>query len=366
LAGLSYSLSLLKKGISLTVGGYTQRVSDLVQLVAKNLTVVKIDEQKFNNLKEAMLRALRNQKLATAISRGGYYNRLLWLKKHYDEDQLIAALEPVTLADVQAYAKKLYERVYITAVAHGNWRDKNVKETVQLLLDEIKSKPFPEEERFVQKLEWLDDGENIRFSKKVQDTNNSISYGLQIGHYEYPLQAKLLMMSSIVEPDFYLQMRTNQQLGYIVWSFNQRVEDDLFFKFVIQSGTYSPFELQKRIDKWLASSIGLFEKLSDKEFERHRESLIVSLEKKGDSIAEMLDDYYYLATREKGNFDHKKELIEAVKQIKKEDVIAAARKFFMDKKTPRLLVLMRSKDNNEPVPSGVIAEVASFKNRKKK
>lgn len=365
LAGLSYDLSLIKEGVSLTVGGYTQRISDLVKLVANNLTVIKVDEQKFKNLKEAMLRALRNQKLASAIARGGYYNRLLWLKQHYDEDQMIAALEPVTLADVKTYANNLYHRVYITGVAHGNWTDDKVKEAVQLLLDEIKSKPFPEEERFVQKLEWLDDGENIRFSKQVQDTNNSISYALQIGHYDYPLQARLLMMSSIVESDFYLQMRTNQQLGYIVWSFNQRVEDDLFFKFVIQSATYSPFELQKRIDKWLTGSIALFENLSDEEFERHRESLIVSLEKKGDSIAEMLDEYYYLATKEKGNFEHKKQLIEAVKQLKKEDVVDAARKFFMDHKTPRLMVLMRSRDNKESIPPGVLTEVPSFKNRKK-
>ena len=117
------------------------------------------------------------------------------------------------------------------------------------------------------------------------------------------------MVASIVESDFYTQMRTNQQLGYIVGSFQRRVEDRLFFNLLIQSATHPGFDLLERIKGWLADTGKLFETLSDDEFEKHRKSRIVSLEKEPDSIAGVAGDLYYYATREKGNFKFKKELI---------------------------------------------------------
>ena len=169
------------------------------------------------------------------------------------------------------------------------------------------------------------------------------------------------MIASIVESDFYTQMRTNQQLGYIVWSFSQRIEDRIFFRLVIQSSTHGPFELSKRVNAWLANTKKLFSKLTDQEFERHQQSLVVALEKEGDSIGAVVGDLYSLATDEKGDFRFKKKLILAVKDLKKEGVSILAAKIFRDDGTPRLEVLMRAKGSKEKVPAGVITEVSQFK-----
>jgi secreted Zn-dependent insulinase-like peptidase len=155
-------------------------------------------------------------------------------------------------------------------------------------------------------------------------------------------------------------MRTNQQLGYIVWSFNQRIEDRIFFRLVIQSSTHGPFELSKRVNVWMGSTEKLFSKLTDQEFERHRQSLIVALEKEGDSIGAIAGDLYSLATDERGDFRFKKKMILAVKNLKKEDVAKTAKKIFRDDGTPRLEVLMRAKGSKEKVPAGVITEVSQF------
>ncbi|NIQ03141.1 MAG: peptidase M16, partial [Nitrospinaceae bacterium] len=66
LAGLSYSLSVEKKGVVLSIGGYNARLKDLLKLVAGNLTRINIQPQKFENLKEAMIRGLKNRKYAQA------------------------------------------------------------------------------------------------------------------------------------------------------------------------------------------------------------------------------------------------------------------------------------------------------------
>ncbi len=354
MAGLSYSLGLEKKGMILSIGGYSKRITDLLRLVSRNLLNVNISLEKFENIKEAMTRGLKNGKLSQAYARGGYFGRQLWLARQYDgEEQL----------EVKEFVQILYSRIYITGMAHGNWTDAKVRESVRILLGDIKSQPLPQSERFKQEVTILEEGENILFSRQVKDNNNSLTYAFQVGENNIERQAITSMIASIVESDFYTQMRTNQQLGYIVFSFKQRIEDRLFMKFLIQSGEYGPFELKKRVDAWLSNLGTLFAKLTDEEFEHFRDALIISLEKKGDSIAEVLSDLYYTVTEEDEDFAYKQKVIAAVKRIKKEEVLSAAFRILIDPQTPRLSVLMRSASSKEPVPPGVFSEVEQFKKR---
>jgi len=177
--------------------------------------------------------------------------------------------------------------------------------------------------------------------------------------------AKASILASIVENDFYTQMRTNQQLGYIVWSFQQRTEKRMFFRFLIQSSTHGPFEMSKRVRVWLKTTDKMFANLSDEEFEKHRQAKIIALEKEGDSIGAVVGDLYSLATDEEGDFQFKKKLIQAIKDLSKNDVTEKARELFLDPQTPRLEVLMRAKGSKERVPASAITSVPEFKSRAK-
>ena len=363
LAGLSYNLGIEKRGMTLTVGGYSERTTDLLRLVTQNLQQVRIDEEKFQNLKEAVVRSMENRKLGQSYSRAAYYNRQLWIAKQYTEDDLIAALKKVTLSGIKNYATKLYQRAFVRGVIHGNWNAEQARKSLDIVLEEIKSQPLPEAERYQEVVKVLDPGEKMRFSRQIADNNNSIYYTLQVGERSFKEQALASMVASVVESDFYTQMRTNQQLGYIVWSFQRSIEERLFFKMIIQSAGYGPFELQKRIEAWMKKSDKLFTGLSDEEFEKHRESIIVSLEKKGDSIAEIAGDLYYFAVDEKGDFDYKKKLVKAVKNVTREEVVNAGLKIFQDPKVARSVILMRSRSNKDKVPQGVLSEAMHLKNK---
>ena len=362
-AGLSYSLSTEKKGITLALGGYSERIGDLIKLVTKNLKEVKIDQQKFINIKEAMIRGLRNKKLSQAYQRGGYYNWLMWLEEQYTDEDKLNALKLLKLNDIKAYAKKLYAKAYITGVIHGNWTDLQAKESVSILLNSLNSKPLPKSDRYEQVVKVLESGQRFQFTREVEDNNNSLSYAIQVGEKDLKNMAMSSLVASIVENDFYTQMRTNQQLGYLVWSFQQRTEKRLFFRLLIQSSTHGPFEMSKRVNAWLESTDKIFSNLSDEEFKKHQQAKIVALKKEGDSLGAVLGDLYSLATDEEGDFQFKKKLIKTIKKLKKDDVSSMARKLFLNPETPRLEVLMRAKGSKEPIPEGAITEVKQFKDR---
>jgi insulysin len=287
------------------------------------------------------------------------------LDNQYTEEEKLDALIPLTLEDVKSYAKNLYEKIYVTGVIHGNWSDDQAKESVSLLLNSLNGQSLPEKERYEQDVEVLNSGERIQFSREVEDNNNSLSYTIQVGEKDLALMAKASIIASIIENDFYTQMRTNQQLGYIVWSFQQRTEKRIFFRFLIQSSTHGPFEMSKRVRTWLKTTENTFSNLSDEEFEKHRQAKIIALEKEGDSIGAVVGDLYTLATDEEGDFQFKKKFVQAIKDLTKNAVSEKARELFLDPKTPRLEVLMRAKGSKEEVPVSAINSVAEFKSRVK-
>ncbi len=360
-AGLSYSFGLEKKGVVLVVGGYSERVQDLLKLVVGSLRKITIDENKFRDLKDEFIRGVQNKKLGQGYSRASYFNRQVWLVDQFTEEQLLIGLKSATFEEIKQYAEKLFEQVYITSVIYGNWTEQQARESVDLVIREMNSKPLPEADRFENKVVVFKESEKLLYSEQVPDNNNALFYTLQVGPHSMENYAVSQLVASVIESDFYTQMRTKQQLGYIVWSYGQRLEERLFFKMIIQSAGYGPFELQKRVESWMTTAPKLFDELSDEEFAKHRSSLVVSLEKKPDSIAEMAGELYYFAAEEEGDFEYKKKLIEVVKKVEKEDVVAVAKRLFSQSQTPRSIILVRSQANKDSVPSGVLTAIQKIK-----
>jgi insulysin len=363
-AGLDYHLSVGKKGVDLMVGGYSERISDLLRLVAGHLVRFDIDKQKFKDIKEATIRGFENRKLEQAYRRAIYFNRLIWITRQYDEGQILEALRGITLDDLERYARDLYNQNFITGVVYGNVTKDQVFDEVHILQTAIGGLPLPEADRYQEHVEVLKPSDAVLYSGKIEDNNNAVFFRLQFGEMDFPERAKAALVGSIIRSDFYTQMRTNQQLGYLVWSFDNRVEKRLFVDMIIQSAEYGPFELKKRMEAWIRGAPAMFDSLSDEEFERYRQGEIVSLEKEGDSMGAVSGELFDYAVEEKGDFLFKKKLVEAVRNLKKEDVVETAHRLFGDEETPRSVVLIRARNNKDVVPEGVLTTVHELHDRK--
>ncbi|NIO12184.1 MAG: hypothetical protein GTO40_30850 [Deltaproteobacteria bacterium] len=116
----------------------------------------------------------------------------------------------------------------------------------------------------------------------------------------------------------------------------------------------------------MKQSAQLFSGLTDDAFEKHRKGLILSLEEEGDSIAEVAEELYDYATAEKGNFQFHEQLVEALKQLKKEEVVREARRILLDPETSRTIVMIRAEGNKEATPEGALTTVAQIRQSKAK
>lgn len=361
-AGLSSTIEFSNLGMTISLGGYTNRINDLARLVSKNLTTCKISEKKFADMKEYLQRGLANSKMASALDQASYSLNMMLNSRKFSEEEKAQALRTITLNDVKHYAKNILASTDVTGMAYGNWNDEEVKDAVNLLLKATGGKPLPQTKPAAHKAP-LDKGERIVFSKQVADNNNALLYILNAGDKKPVRLAALRVLNASIKEDFYTQMRTNQQLGYTVYSQIEERNNRLSLHFSIQSPRYGPVELQKRVEAWMKDALQSFDTMSDNDFRTFADGVAESYKLKTESVRDEHTRLFQIVTTEAGDFDVQKKMFEALKNLKKSDLKSLATELLGSADTPRIIVHIRAKDNHEPAPAGAMTDVQQFRHR---
>ena len=126
------------------------------------------------------------------------------------------------------------------------------------------------------------------------------------------------MVSQAIQQPFYTEMRTNQQLGYIVWSYPRMRDNTHYLAFLIQSGVYSASELSKRASKLIYDLPQTIQNLENETFEQLKQSAIEQLEKKPMSIAERAGKLKNFVFEHDADFDRDNKTIKAIKSLQKD------------------------------------------------
>ena len=92
---------------------------------------------------------------------------------------------------------------------------------------------------------------NVLQSVQKTKVNNSCFWREYYLGSDSPINRAIsAIIDQAINRPFFTEMRTNQQLGYIVWSGSQRRDVSQYLYFIIQSGVYSADELNKRADEY--------------------------------------------------------------------------------------------------------------------
>lgn len=115
-------------------------------------------------------------------------------------------------------------------------------------------------------------GANFDYHKTLQDpanVNHCIEYLLHVGDKaDRVLRAKSLLLDQITHEPAFDQLRTKEQLGYVVFSGARTTSTTIGYRFIVQSER-NPAYLESRIDSFLANYLTTLKDMSDSEFEGH-------------------------------------------------------------------------------------------------
>jgi insulysin len=104
--------------------------------------------------------------------------------------------------------------------------------------------------------------------------DHCIYYCLYTGsRFDYPTRARTLLLGQMTSAPAFDQLRTQEQLGYVVLSGAIETATNMSYRIVIQ-GEKAPIYLGGRIDAFLTKFAGILGEMPESEFELHKSSLV--------------------------------------------------------------------------------------------
>ncbi len=370
LAGLHIDLSQSDRGIQIDVSGYSDKIPQALEELSKKLTDITIDEETFDDIKTELKR-----KIANTLLNSAYWQTLYELKYVSNKTMVhnfefynpmdkkgIDLITPVKFTDVKAYAKDLYTDIAIEGAAYGSLDAKKLKNSVERFASVYSSKILPQGKRPKEEILVYPSGRDLAIVRQSKTNNNSWGSYIQFGRRELKLNAALRVGHAHLQTSFYTDLRTKQQLGYIVASNLMINEKVLGLLFLVQSANFSPFDIAQRANRWMEDAVRELENLKDEEINAYKEAVAQELREKDKTIQEKLENLYFEANIMKGHFHYKEDLAKEALKLTKQDVVDLYKNALVGPKKASLSVYYTTEKATMDKPLGTVLEnVKAFK-----
>lgn len=330
-AGVSMGVASERRGITLSAGGFSDKLPALAEFAVPFLTELQIDADQFAVIKEQYAQGLANFPQAPATDQAFERFRELIREVHFTPAQQAEALASLTHADLADYFERAFDAVRVRAFVYGNMTAADVRATVDTLVAGLApERILTEDERYDGRVLRFPAGQDsiLRGSIEAQD---SVALMLVQGEPAgAEQQAALDVLLKLFPPSFYGDLRTLQQTGYIVQAFGFEIEGLPMLFALSQSSVVSTDSLRGRFVSNIAHFLEDLDELTADDFEANREAAIAGLMQKSTTFADELTRNTGLAYEFDGDFEHKEKQIAAIRALSHERFVELTRAYLGD------------------------------------
>ena len=289
MAGCNYRVTCIPSGYRISVRGYSEKLPFLLEtLTARILSLIDDMKsgdpelrQKFDKAREALLQETKNFRLDPPHEVVNYNTRLVMEEKAFYLDDYVNEMEgpmadqfPLTMEECADYVTEgMLGKTKIEAMCMGNIDKTGATEVANLI-----RKRFLEKGRPLREIEFpnfrslrlptVDEATSLfgpfnrtiplihaDLAKSGSEENNAAEMILQVGS-EFDLGygglAIFDLICHIAYNSAYNQLRTNEQLGYIVSVFARKTVGNAWgMSVLVQGGVALPEQVEERIEAWL-------------------------------------------------------------------------------------------------------------------
>jgi len=350
-AGLFYSLSSGSRSLSLRFAGYQDKLPVLLKTTVDKMAAMdKISEGTWSLVYTMLLRNSRN----AAKNRQPYQqaSELEGVCTHRTATTSVENLkfvEALTREKLDGVCKRLLGNCYAEVLMQGNVTQEEVGSTLESL------KPVLQPSTPVSSIPplaaaALPDGPGScvlirQVGSNPDEKNGAVTVSLQASEDSLAAVALCELTSQVLSQRCFDELRTKQQLGYIV-AFQPYADTSLGggfcgLKVIVQSEKH-PAEVHRRIDAWLAHALaGLTDKeqLSDEKVSEYLEALLTLKREKPKKLADEFGRNWAEVRSRHFNFARRNEVISFLERPTAE-VLQEFRSFVQDKlvSAPRIAV----------------------------
>jgi insulysin len=321
-AGLRYNLSADLEGLTIIISGYAQSARMLLNEIGDGLKSFDMSEEQFAHIKERKLREWKNFEMGQAWEIARHISRRIRKETYFSFDSLVKEGEALDLMDLKQFAHSLYKNKRIEGLVHGNITAKEAESLSRLLQTFIPSEPLDKDHTFEQGILVEKENDPLTYIERLETNNSCFWRTVHLGSESPQLRMAARIIEKFISQPFFTEMRTRQQLGYIVWAVAPEDNGQHYLFFIIQSESHPADQIRERANVFINSLPAEFDELSDEEFDEFKASVRAELLEKPKSIDEKRVLFDRQTFEYDKDFDRQQEDLEALENLTRADVSA--------------------------------------------
>ncbi|KAL3530974.1 hypothetical protein ACH5RR_010296 [Cinchona calisaya] len=326
-AKLETSVSLYGDKLELKVYGFNDKLPVLLFKILATTKSFLPKDDRFRVIKEDLERTLKNTNMKP-LSHSSYLRLQVLCQNFWDVEEKLSLLNDLSLSDLRAFIPELLSQLYIEGLCHGNISVEEAFIISNIFKSNLSVPPLPVEMRHKEYVMCLpcsaDLVRDVRVKNELEKNSVvelyfQIEPELETGLTK--LKALVDLFDEIVEEPLFNQLRTKEQLGYVVDCSPRVTYRIIGFCFRVQSSEYNPIYLQGRIDNFINGVEEILDGLDNESFENYKSGLMGKLLEKDPSLLYETNRFWGQIVDKRYMFDLSEKEAAELKSIQKVDVI---------------------------------------------
>ncbi len=314
LAGLSYSLYKHIRGVTIRISGYSDKQDILLRRIVAALDRPRLDPQRFEILRQDLVRNIRNRSQNAPYDRALDELRDMLIYPQWSDKAQLAAAARLTLDDLKAFIPKFRRQLDVVILSHGNVHPDDARELGKIVRVKLLADTEPQSVPHGRVVKLNAGDRYLRELESNHEESASVVY-LQGEDESLESRANAALLSQIVSPAFFEELRTERQLGYIVFASQMTMFEVPGLALVVQSPIAGPDMLSEHMDAFVRSFHSNLKNLSADEFGRHKTALVNNILEEETQLQERTNRYWSELDREYYRFDLRERIASAVEGV---------------------------------------------------
>jgi len=310
--GISFSTSE-NDGLVFSASGFTQRLPTLLKKLVEGYATFQPTAQQLEQAKSWYLDQLDAADKGKAFELAIQPMQMLSQLPYTQRETRRALVKAITLDEVVAYRDNLIHDATPELLAVGNLSADSVTQLGRELKQQMQTQGT-----------HLWRNNYVSFAKplkaNLQKAGSSTDSALAalyvpLGYGEYQSMANSSMLSQIVQPWFYNQLRTEEQLGYAVFAFQMPIGRQWGIGFLLQSNSKQPAYLLQRYQAFYPQAEKRLRTMPQSDFAQYQQAMINQLQQRPQTLDEEAARYGRDFDRQNYAFDTRQKVIEQIQQL---------------------------------------------------
>lgn len=272
--GISFSTGA-NNGLMLNANGYTQRLPQLFDALLQGYFSYQTTEEQLAQAKSWYAQMMDSADKGKAYEQAIMPVQMLSQVPYFQREERRALLPSITLQEVMAYRERLKTNARPEFMVIGNLS----KEASSTLAHNIQTQLGAKGTEWCRNKDVLiDKKQSAIFEKAGPSTDSALAAVFApMNADEASTSATSAVLAQIVQPWFYTQLRTEEQLGYAVFAFSMNVGRQWGMGFLLQSSDKQPAFLWERFKAFFPTAEAKLRAMKPQEFAQIQQAVIAQM-----------------------------------------------------------------------------------------